>query len=124
MTISAGGNGAVGSPGHIPLRDSGGGQRFDGDDATRRGASRLVDDGLWEWDHDQEVLSNVSDHNHFVPDPPSLPTKTESEALNLSGYDQQEPTVNLLRGTQASGDHVLGDAPGPVQSNTSERECQ
>ena len=124
MTISADESGAVGSPGQIPLQDSSEGRRFHGDDVTRGGASLLMDVGLWQRDGDQEALSNVSDHNHFVPDPSDLPTKRGSEALDSREYDQQEQIVKRLRRTRASGDHVWGDTPGPVPSNSSGRECQ
>ena len=87
-------------------------------DATRGGAFRPVDDGLGERYDDQEILSNVPDRNHSVL---SLPTEKGSEVLNLHKSDHRGAIVERRRGTQASGDHAGGDAPGPVKS---ERECQ
>ena len=84
-----------------------------------------MDVGLWGRDGDRGILSNVSDHNHFVPDPPGLSAKRVLEALGLHEHsDQQEETVQWLRETRASGDHVWrSETPGPTLSNRSEREC-
>ena len=98
LTISADVNDAGGSPSRIVLQDVTRGRRSDEDNVIRGtvGISSVERDG------DQAIPSN----------PPHL---DQQEAVTERSTEQPLAVPN---------DHVEGDAPDPVQSDRSERECQ
>ena len=120
LTISADKNDAEGSPSQIMLQDATKGRRSPTDDVTRGS----VDGGPVEQDNDKEIPSNLPDRKDFVPNVPSLTTEGQPEALDLQEHDQQVAVVERKQPLAVPSDHVRGDAPDPVQSDRSERECQ
>ena len=84
----------------------------------------IIPTAAQERDGDQEIPSNVSVHESFVPD---VPSERGSETLIQREHNQHEADVERPTGTpseQASGDHADGGASDPIQSDGPERECQ
>ena len=114
LTTLADVNDAGGSPSQIVLPDATESRRSDADDVTRG----TVDGGPVEQDNDKEIPSN------FVPNVPSLSTERKPEALYLQEHDQREAVIERQRPTGLPITVPSDDAPDPVQSDRSERECK